>query len=197
LNIIEKLISGLSRLPGLGRKSASRIVYYFLKNSEISVEQLAKDLLELKRTVKICINCGNYTDVQPCSLCTDSSRDNTLLCVVEEPKDILSIESTGAFNGLYHVLMGSISPINGIGPESLRINDLLQRIEKLSVQEIILATNPTVEGDTTALYLLELLKKRTGLKITRLALGLPVGGDLEYADKLTLARALKGRAPIY
>jgi recombination protein RecR len=193
LSLVDKLVTSLSRLPGLGRKSASRIVYYLLKTDRIQSEILARQILELKDRIKPCRICGNYTDTQPCSICSDKSRNRKLLCVVEEAKDILSIESTREFAGLYHVLMGVISPLDGVGPDDLKVSSLLERIRGEGVQEVILATNPTVEGDTTALFLVKLLGKVTGVKVTRLALGLPVGGDLEYADRLTLARAFRGR----
>jgi recombination protein RecR len=193
VTIISKLIADLSRLPGLGKRSASRIVYYLLKTDKSYIEHLSQDLLQLKETITVCNICGNYTDVQPCSICTDTSRDRSALCVVEESKDILSIESIHEFQGLYHVLMGVISPIDGVGPENLRIQPLLERIKKDQIKEVILATNPTLEGDATALYLISLFKKETGVSISRLAMGLPVGGDLEYADRLTLERAFLGR----
>ena len=189
--MIEKAIGDLTRLPGLGRKSASRIVYYLLKTEKAYCEHLAGDILELKSKITMCRICGNYTDVQPCQICSDSRRDHSLLCVVEDSKDVLSIESIHEYRGIYHVLMGVISPIDGVGPDNLRIRELLERMQ--GIQEIILATNPTVEGDTTALYLSNLLKKETDVRVSRLALGLPVGGDLEYADRLTLARAFTGR----
>ena len=164
-----------------------------LKTEPGYVEQLAEELIELKRKITMCGICGNYTEVQPCEICSDPSRDNSVICVVEEPKDVLSIESMHEYNGLYHVLMGVISPINGVGPDDIRIKELFSRIREKDIKEIILATNPTVEGDTTALFLVNFLKKESDVSISRLALGLPVGGDLEYADKLTLARAFKGR----
>jgi recombination protein RecR len=196
LTLIEKLIGSLSQLPGLGRKSASRIVYYLLKSNRSYCEDLARDILELKSAISPCRICGNFTEPQPCSICSDIQRERGILCVVEEAKDVLSIESTGEYRGLYHVLMGVISPLDGVGPENLRIGSLVNRIKEDDIQEVILATNPTVEGDTTALYLTNLLKKEAKVSITRLALGLPVGGDLEYADRLTLARAFDGRREV-
>ncbi len=193
MNLIEKLIGNFSRLPGVGKKSASRIVYYLLKTDQAYIQNLSKDLTELKRRISNCTKCGNYTETQPCGICSNHSREHTTLCVVEEPKDVLSIESINQYKGLYHVLMGVISPIDGVGPKDLRISSLLSRIHSEGIREIILATNPTLEGDTTALYIIDLLKKETDVSIARLALGLPVGGDLEYADKLTLARAFAGR----
>ncbi|MBA7663504.1 Recombination protein RecR [subsurface metagenome] len=197
MTTLERLIGDLARLPGLGRKSASRIAYYLLKADQDSVRSLAADLVQLKTKIKICSICGNYTEELPCRICTDADRDRTTICVVEEPKDVISIESTHEYHGLYHVLMGVISPIDGIGPDDLRINKLLARVEEEGIREVIIATNPTVEGDTTALYLIAQMKTRPkGVKISRLALGLPVGGDLEYADRLTLARALLGRQKV-
>ena len=193
VDLLEKLTRGLSKLPGLGRKSASRIVYTLLKADRAYVQTLANDMLELKAKIQLCRECGNYTIEQPCSICNNPGRDRSTICVVEDPKDVQSIESIQEFHGLYHVLMGVISPIDGVGPERLRISQLLSRIQRESIEEVILATNPTVEGDTTALYLANLLKERTAVSVSRLALGLPVGGDLVYADRLTLALAFIGR----
>jgi recombination protein RecR len=196
LTIIEKLTKSLSQMPGLGSKSASRIVYHLLRADPAYVEELAAELLDLRRKVKTCRICGSYTEVQPCDICTDCGRDSGILCVVEESKDVLSIEAIHEYRGLYHVLTGVISPIDGIGPDKLRIASLLTRIKEESIREVILATNPTVEGDTTALYLVRLLQTEAEVKISRLALGLPVGGDLEYADRLTLTKAFQGRLTI-
>jgi recombination protein RecR len=192
---LERVIENLAKLPGLGKKSASRIAYHLLRADSAYVQALAKDLQELKEKIRPCPICGNYTEEVPCRICTDSHRDRRTLCVVEEPKDLLSVEMTHQYHGLYHVLMGAISPIDGVGPENLRIDSLMRRVRQEGFQEVILATNPTVEGDTTAVYLAGLLKE-LGVSATRLALGLPVGGDLEYADRLTLARALEGRRKI-
>ena len=192
MTVLERIIENLSRLPGLGKKSASRIAYFLLRADGAYVQALARDLRELKDRMRPCPVCGNYTEEVPCRICTDQHRDRSTLCVVEEPKDLLSVELTHQYRGLYHVLMGAISPIDGVGPEDLRIDSLMRRAREEGFQEIILATNPTVEGDTTAVYLAGLLKD-LGVPVTRLALGLPVGGDLEYADRLTLARALEGR----
>ena len=192
MNALERLMGNLARLPGLGRKSASRIAYYLLRSDESLVRALADDLARLRQTIRPCSVCGTYTDVDPCGICTDASRDRTSICVVEEPRDVLTIESIHEHRGLYHVLMGAISPIDGIGPDSLRISGLVERVRKGGVQEVILATNPTVEGETTALYLVKALKD-TGVKVSRIAFGLPVGGDLEFADKQTLTRSFKGR----
>jgi recombination protein RecR len=192
VNALERLIGNFARLPGLGRKSASRIAYFLLRADETLVRSLAEDLAQLRKTIRNCSICGTYTDVDPCGLCMDGSRDSTSLCVVEEPRDVQTIESIHEFRGLYHVLMGAISPIDGIGPGNLRIAALLERVQKGTVKEVILATNPTVEGETTAIYLVKALKE-SGVRVSRIAFGLPVGGDLEYADKQTLARSFKGR----
>ncbi len=192
MNALERLVGNLSRLPGLGRKSASRIAYYLLKADETFVRALAEDLARLRQTIRSCSICGTYTDIDPCGICTDSQRDRSSICVVEEPRDVVTIESIHEHRGLYHVLMGAISPIDGIGPDTLRIAALIERVHKGGVSEVILATNPTVEGETTALYLVKALKD-TGVKVSRIAFGLPVGGDMEFADRQTLARSFKGR----
>jgi recombination protein RecR len=195
VTVLERLINQLSKLPGLGRKSASRIAYYLLKAEKSYADALSRDIKELKERIKPCSICGNYTETDPCSICTDPERDKYMICVVEQAKDVMAIESTHEYSGIYHVLTGSISPIDGIGPDNLTIDKLMKRIEGQPVKEIIIATNPTVEGETTALYIVNLLKEK-GIKITRLALGLPLGGDLEYADSITLTRAFKGRNEI-
>ena len=192
MNALERLIGNLARLPGLGRKSASRIAYFLLRTDEALVRTLAEDLARLRATIRTCTICGTYTDVDPCGICTDPQRDRASLCVVEEPRDVFTIESIHEHRGLYHVLMGAISPIDGVGPDNLRIAGLVERVRKGGVQEVILATNPTVEGETTALYLVQLLKD-TRVRMSRIAFGLPVGGDLEFADKQTLTRSFKGR----
>jgi len=193
MNVLERLIGNLARLPGLGKKSASRIAYFLLRADETLARTLGEDLAQLRRTIRNCSVCGTYTDLDPCGMCTDPQRDPSSICVVEEPRDVLTIESIHEHRGLYHVLMGAISPIDGIGPENLRISSLLERVHKGGVREVILATNPTVEGETTALYLLKALKD-VDVKVSRIAFGLPVGGDLEFADKQTLARSFKGRS---
>ena len=192
MNALERLIGNLARLPGLGRKSASRIAYFLLRTDEALVRTLAEDLARLRATIRTCTICGTYTDVDPCGICTDPQRDRASICVVEEPRDVFTIESIHEHRGLYHVLMGAISPIDGVGPDNLRIAGLVERVRKGGVQEVILATNPTVEGETTALYLVQLLKD-TRVRMSRIAFGLPVGGDLEFADKQTLTRSFKGR----
>ena len=192
MNALERLVGNLARLPGLGRKSASRIAYFLLRTDETYVRTLAEDLARLRSTIHNCSVCGTYTDVDPCSICSDPQRDRSSICVVEEARDVLTIESIHEHHGLYHVLMGAISPIDGVGPDNLRIAGLQERVRSGGIQEVILATNPTVEGETTALYLVKELKD-TGVRISRIAFGLPVGGDLEFADKQTLARSFKGR----
>lgn len=196
MDLLEKLTRSLSRLPGLGRKSASRIVHSLLKAEREYVEELAREILDLKEKVQLCRVCSCYTEDQPCAICSDPSRDRRVLCVVEQPKDVQSIEAIQEYRGLYHVLMGVISPIEGVGPEKLRIASLVDRVRSEGIREVILATNPTVEGDTTALYLVSLLRAEPDVAVSRLALGLPVGGDLEYADRLTLTRAFTGRSAL-
>lgn len=193
MNALERLVGNLSRLPGLGRKSASRIAYFLLRSDEAVTRALAEDMAQLHQTIRACSVCGTYTDVDPCGICTDPQRDRSTICVVEEPRDVLTIESIHEHRGLYHVLMGAISPIDGIGPDNLRIGSLVERVSRGDIQEVILATNPTVEGETTALYLVKALKD-TRARVSRIAFGLPVGGDLEFADKQTLARSFRGRS---
>jgi recombination protein RecR len=195
VNALERLTAGLARLPGLGRKSASRIAYFLLGADSAFVQSLAEDLGALQRTIRPCSVCGAYTDVDPCAICSDASRDDAELCVVEQARDVATIESIRDFRGRYHVLMGAISPIDGVGPGNLRIASLLERVHRGGVREVILATNPTVEGETTALYLVKALAG-TGVKVSRIAFGLPVGGDLEFADRQTLSRSFKGRTQI-
>jgi recombination protein RecR len=199
MTILDQLIKGFSRLPGVGKKSAARIVYYLLKADTEYLDSMADLIKRLKPSIKTCTVCGTYTESEICNICSDSRRDGGLICVVEESRDVQTIEATGVFNGKFHVLGGVISPLDGVGPEDLSIRKLLARLvpgtESEKVKELIIATNPTIEGDTTALYLGNLLKN-TEVLISRLALGLPVGGDLEYADKLTLSRSLKGRTTL-
>lgn len=195
MNSLDLLIKNLSSLPGIGKKSAARIAYHLLKADRNYCSSLARSISDAVEKVKSCTVCGNYTENEICDICSDTMRDSNTICVVEMPQDISVIESTGIFNGRYHVLMGHISPIEGIGPEQLSIRQLFARISRENISEIILATNPSVEGDTTALYIQKLLSGKT-VKITRLASGLPVGGDLEYTDKLTLMRSIQGRLPL-
>jgi recombination protein RecR len=189
---VQDLIDELGRLPGVGPKSAQRIAFYLLKVSKEDALRLARSIAEVKDKVRFCTQCFNVAEGDRCGICADPRRDTTVVCVVEEPRDLVAVEKTGEFKGTYHVLQGAISPIEGIGPEQLRIRELLERIGKEGIEEVILCTNPNLEGEATALYLGRLLKP-VGLKVTRIASGLPVGGDLEYADELTLGRALEGR----
>ena len=192
---VQALIDELGRLPGVGPKSAQRIAFYLLKAAPEDANRLARSITEAKARVTWCRRCFNLAEGELCIYCRDERRDPTLLCVVEEPRDIVAVERTHEFNGRYHVLQGAISPIEGIGPDQLRVRELLARIEPEGVVEVILCTNPNIEGEATAMYLGRLLKP-LGLKTTRLASGLPVGGDLEYADELTLGRALEGRRDV-
>lgn len=200
MQTLDRVVHGFSRLPGLGRKSAERLVYYLLGAKEEFVEALARDLIALKRNTRPCSRCGVYAEAELCSYCLDPTRETDTICVVEESRDVITIESTQSFRGLYHVLGGAISPVDGIRPADLTIEGLVQRVREHAVREVILATNPTVEGETTALFLRDRLQATRGqgaeLTVTQLALGLPVGGDLEYADRLTLARALNGRTAV-
>ncbi|GAB4363711.1 MAG: recombination mediator RecR [Spirochaetales bacterium] len=195
MKALDELIAQIARLPGLGKKSASRIAYYLLKADPQYVQNLAQQMIHVRERIRPCRECGAYTEEEVCSICTDTGRDRSLLCVVEQPQDVEVIESTREYRGLYHVLMGVLSPIDGVGPAELRISKLLERLQSLPVKEVIIATNPTLEGDTTALYLVQQIEP-LGIRTSRLALGLPVGGDLEYADRLTLARSLRGRTPL-
>jgi recombination protein RecR len=192
---VARLIEALQRLPGIGPKTAQRLTFFLLKRPLDEVRELSESLLAVKERIVSCGVCFNVTDQDPCRICTDTGRDARLLCVVEEPNDLLAMERTGEFRGRYHVLLGALSPLDGIGPDDLKIRELLKRIEAGDVAEVILATNPNVEGEATALYLAKLLRP-LGIRITRIARGLPVGGDLEYADQVTLAKALEGRRDI-
>jgi len=189
---VQTLIDELGRLPGIGPKSAQRIAFHLLRLPAQDSERLASAITEAKARVRFCSRCFNVSEDELCGICADDRRDATMLCVVEEARDIVAVEKTGEFRGRYHVLLGAISPIEGIGPDQLKVKELLGRLEPEHVAEVILCTNPNVEGEATALYLARLLKP-LGLKVTRIASGLPVGGDLEYADELTLGRALEGR----
>lgn len=186
---IADLIIALSRLPGVGPKTAGRLAFYLLRNQD-EARELAEAVTTAVRAISRCSVCGNYTDTDPCRTCTAKDRDRSLLCIVEQPRDVVSLEKTREFKGLYHVLHGVLSPMEGIGPEQLNLGTLLQRLE--GVSEVVLAVNPSVEGEATALYIAKLLKP-LGIKVTRIAHGLPVGGDLEYADEVTISRALEGR----
>ncbi len=192
MNSLDELIKLLSKLPGIGGKSASRIAYHLLKSDKDYNKTLGEKISQIQEKIFTCPICGAFTEVSPCPICTDPKRDKTLLCVVEQPQDVNTIVQSGAYNGLFHVLGGAINPLEGIGPNKLTFNKLLERLETGDFKELIIATNPTEEGDTTALYIRHILKD-SPIQITRLASGLPIGGDLEYADRLTLARSLKGR----
>ncbi len=189
---VARLIEQLHKLPGIGPKTAQRLTYYLLKQSEEEVKALAEALMALKATIITCSSCQNLTETDPCPICASDERDHSKICVVEEALDILAVERSRGYRGLYHVLHGAISPMDGVGPEELRIKELLRRLQNGAVEEIILATNPNLEGEATAMYLQRLLAPLS-IRITRLARGLPVGGDLEYADEVTVLRALEGR----
>jgi recombination protein RecR len=192
---VQDLIDELGKLPGVGPKSAQRIAFYLLKVPREDAARLAHVILEAKQKVSFCRRCFNLAESEECDICRDDRRDATLLCVVEEPRDVVALEKTRDFKGRYHVLQGAINPIEGIGPEQLRVRELLQRLGDEDIAEVILCTNPNLEGDATAMYLSRQLRP-LGIKVTRLASGLPVGGDLEYADELTLGRALEGRREV-
>jgi recombination protein RecR len=192
---VNRLIEQFKKLPGIGTKSAQRLAFFVLKMDAASATDLAETILEVKRTIHRCSICNNLTDVDPCQFCTAPARSDKALCVVEESNDILPVEKTHTFNGRYHVLMGTLSPMKGVTPDQLAINSLLQRLQSDVIEEVIVATNPNAEGETTALYLSRLIKP-LGIRVTRLALGLPVGGDLEYADEVTMAKAIEGRREI-
>jgi len=190
--IIQDLIDELGRLPGVGPKSAQRIAFHIIQSDRVDVTRLAEVLKTVKERVKFCMICGNISEEDLCKICRDPRRDKTAICVVEESKDVLAIEKTREFKGIYHVLGGAISPIDGVGPENLRIKELMTRLSETTISEIIIATDPNLEGEATATYLTRLIKP-LGVKVSRLASGLPVGGDLEYADEITLGRAFEGR----
>ncbi len=190
--VVQDLIDELGRLPGIGPKGAQRIAFYLLAADPADVRRLVSALVEVKEKVRFCRTCGNVSEAEECRICLDLRRDPTVLCVVEEPKDVVAIERTREFRGRYHVLGGAISPIEGIGPDDLRVRELMTRLADGTVTELILATDPNLEGEATATYLARLIKPM-GLRVTRLASGLPVGGDLEYADEVTLGRAFEGR----
>jgi recombination protein RecR len=192
---VARLIDALQRLPGIGPKTAQRLTFFLLKRPVDEVRELSESLLAVKDRIVYCQTCFNVTDQDPCRICADPARDARLLCIVEEPNDLMAMERTGEFRGRYHVLLGALSPLDGIGPEDLKIRELLARLETGGTTEAILATNPNVEGEATALYLAKLLRP-LGVRVTRIARGLPVGGDLEYADQVTLSKALEGRREI-
>jgi recombination protein RecR len=192
---IAKLIEELSKLPGVGNKTAQRLAFYLLDMPYSEVEQLAGAIVSAKKNIKYCKVCCNITDEEICNICANPKRDNSIICVVEDAKDVVAMEKTKEFKGLYHVLHGAISPMEGIGPENIRIKELLTRLGEHDIQELILATNPNIEGEATAMYVSRLVKP-LGIKATRIAHGIPVGGDLEYADEVTLMKALEGRREI-
>lgn len=189
---LERLIERLRKLPGVGAKSAQRLAFHLLRGDEAEARALAEAILEVREKIRLCTTCFNITDTDLCLICADAGRDRASLCVVEEPNNLATIDKTGQFRGLYHVLHGALSPLRGIGPDDLKIPALLERLRDGTVKEVILATNPNVEGEATATYLSRLLKP-IGVKVTRIALGLPVGSELEYADEVTLGKALEGR----
>jgi recombination protein RecR len=194
-NPLSRLIGELTKLPGIGRKTAERLAFFLLKEDERLARDLAEALLDMRKNMRFCPRCFNMTDGDLCEICANPRRNRALICVVEEPKDIWAIEKSGSYDGVYHVLMGALSPLDGVGPENLRIRELLKRIGEGKVEELIVATDPNVEGDATALYIARLVKP-LGVPVTRIASGLPVGGDLEYADSVTLSKALSGRRPL-
>lgn len=189
---MARLIDELKKLPGIGSKSAQRMAFHILRSSDEDAEAMATAIRNLKASLRLCSLCNNITDLDPCVYCSSATRNQRLICVVEEPTNIASVEKTRHYNGVYHVLHGSISPIHGVGPEQLRISNLIKRLEGGNVDEVILATNPTVEGEATATYLTAQLR-RTGVKVTRIATGIPAGSDIEYADEITMLKAMEGR----
>jgi recombination protein RecR len=189
---MSRLIDELKKLPGVGAKSAQRLAFHILRSSDEDAEALATAVRDVKANLRLCSVCNNITDVDPCAYCTSATRNQRVVCVVEEPTNIAAIEKTKHFNGVFHVLHGAISPLHGVGPEQLRISNLISRVESGNVDEVILATNPTVEGEATAVYLSQQLK-REGVKVTRIAMGVPVGSDIEYTDEITMLKAMEGR----
>ncbi len=193
--LIERLIEELTRLPGIGRKTAQRLAYFILAMPEEEAKSIAQAIIDVKERARFCRECFNITDSDLCHICRDPERDRTRICVVEEPSNVQVIERTGIYRGLYHVLLGALSPIDGVTPEKLKIRELKERVERDSIEEIIIATNPNTKGEVTAQYIRELLAS-TGATVTRIAYGLPMGGDIEYADEVTLGKALEGRRPL-
>jgi recombination protein RecR len=192
---MARLIDELKKLPGIGAKGAQRLAFHILRASDEDAEALAVAVRDVKAQLRLCSTCNNITDVDPCSYCTSATRNQRLVCVVEEPTNIAAIEKTRQYNGVYHVLHGAISPLHGVGPEHLRVSNLVRRIEAGEVEEVILATNPTVEGEATAVYLSQQVR-RPGVKVTRIATGIPAGGDIEYADEVTMLKSIEGRREI-
>ncbi|MBI5026349.1 MAG: recombination protein RecR [Nitrospirae bacterium] len=193
--IIENLITALTKLPGIGRKTAQRLTFFILAMPEDEAKSIAKAIIELKEKAQFCVSCFNITEDELCSICKDQSRDHSRICVVEEPSNLIVIEKTNKYNGLYHVLLGALSPIDGVTPERLKINELVEKVKNGGIVEVVLATNPDTKGEITAKYLSQLLKP-LGVKVTRIACGLPIGGDIEFADEVTLSRAFEGRREI-
>lgn len=189
---IERLIENFEKLPSIGHKTATRLAFYMLNLNEEGINEFINSITEAKKKLKYCSKCFNITDTDPCPICSNPNRDQSIICVVEDVKDVVAMERTHEFKGVYHVLHGSISPMNGVGPEDIKIKELLERLKDTDVKEIIIATNPRVEGEATAIYLSKLIKP-IGIKVTRIAHGIPVGGDLEYTDEVTLSKALEGR----
>ena len=189
---IDRLVEALTKLPGIGRKTASRLAFHILRSSPSEAQELARAILDVKEKIHLCSICFNLTDEDPCKICQDVGRSKEVLCVVEGPNDLMALENTGEYKGKYHVLHGTISPLEGVGPEDIKIKELMERLRKGNVTEVILATNPTVEGGATALYLTDLIRPH-GIKVTRIAYGVPVGSEIEYADGMTLSKALEGR----
>jgi recombination protein RecR len=192
IRALDDLTAEFKKMPGIGLKTAQRLSFYVLRVSKQEADKLARAICQVKEKVRYCSICGNITEQEPCEICANPKRDSQTICIVEEPKDLLIIEKTGEYRGLYHVLMGAISPLNGIGPEDLKIENLIQRIKSTGVKEVILATNPNVEGEATATYLSRLIKP-LGIRVYRIARGLPVGSELEYADEVTVTKALEGK----
>ena len=192
---IEKLIESFEKLPSIGHKTAARLAFYMLNCSEEETHEFISSIVNAKKNLKYCSRCYNITDTDPCTICSNPKRDASLICVVEDVRDVIAMEKTHEFKGVYHVLHGSISPMNGVGPDDIKIKELLTRITKGNIKEIVIATNPRVEGEATAMYISKLVKP-LGVKVTRIAHGIPVGGDLEYTDEVTLTRALEGRVEL-
>jgi recombination protein RecR len=192
---IDHLIEALTKFPGIGKKTASRLAFHILRSSLSDAQELAQAIMEVKEKIHLCSVCFNLTDENPCWVCRDEHRNSEVLCIVEGPNDLLAIENTVEFKGRYHVLHGTLSPLDGVGPEDIKVRELMERLQKERISEVILATNPTVEGGATSLYLTELIKP-LGVKVTRIAYGIPMGGEIEYADAMTLSKALEGRREI-
>lgn len=192
---IDQLIEALTRLPGIGRKTAARLAFHILRSNLSEAQALARAILDVKEKIRLCSTCFNLTDEDSCRVCQDEHRSKEILCVVEGPNDLIAIENTGAFKGRYHVLHGALSPLEGVGPEDIKVKELMERLHREKVAEVILATNPTVEGGATALYLTDLIRP-LGIRVTRIAYGIPMGGEIEYSDGMTLSKALEGRREI-